>query len=121
MIEEGWAKAFAHEWIEAWNSHDLERIMSHYTDDFEMSSPFIIELMGEPGGKLRGKASIRPYWEKGLAAQPPLRFELLQVLVGVDSVTIHYRSVARRIAAEVLIFNPERKVVRGMAHYGPAA
>ena len=81
MIEEGWAKAFAHEWIEAWNSHDLERIMSHYTDDFEMSSPFIIELMGEPGGKLRGKASIRPYWEKGLAAQPPLRFELLQVLV----------------------------------------
>ena len=73
MIEEGWAKAFAHEWIEAWNSHDLERIMSHYTDDFEMSSPFIIELMGEPGGKLRGKASIRPYWEKGLAAQPPLR------------------------------------------------
>ena len=27
---------FAAEWIAAWNSHDLERILAHYTDDFEM-------------------------------------------------------------------------------------
>lgn len=121
MIDESWAKAFAQDWIEAWNTHDLERVMSHYTDDFEMSSPLIIERMGEPSGMLRGKANIRPYWEKGLATQPPLRFELLQVLVGVDSVTIFYRSVARRIAAEVLIFNPGREVVRGIAHYGAPA
>src|ERR1700723_3107179 len=27
------------EWIAAWNAHDLPRILSHYADDFEMSSP----------------------------------------------------------------------------------
>ena len=32
---------FAGEWIAAWNAHDLGRILSHYTEDFEMSSPVI--------------------------------------------------------------------------------
>ena len=39
MLERAWAQAFAEEWIAAWSSHDLERILAQYTDDFEMSSP----------------------------------------------------------------------------------
>lgn len=27
---------FAHEWIAAWNAHDLERILAHYADDVEL-------------------------------------------------------------------------------------
>ncbi|MFC6805599.1 hypothetical protein ACFQE2_07705 [Methylophaga thalassica] len=49
------AEQFAHEWIAAWNSHDLTQILSHYDDDFEMTSPLIVKLMGEPSGKLKGK------------------------------------------------------------------
>jgi len=30
------AQHFAAEWIEAWNSHDLDKIFSHYVDDFEI-------------------------------------------------------------------------------------
>ncbi len=111
------AHAFAHEWIAAWNAHDLERILSHYTDDFEMTSPLIVSLMGEPSGALKGKAAVGAYWKKGLAAQPPLYFELLDVLAGVRSVTIYYRSVGRRVAAEVLEFNDRGAVVRASAHY----
>jgi ketosteroid isomerase-like protein len=74
MIEKVWANEFANEWIETWNSHDLERILSHYTDDFEMSSPFIIERMNEPSGTLKGKDKIRPYWQIGLVQTPPLKF-----------------------------------------------
>ena len=33
------ARRFAEDWIASWNSHDLARILSHYTEDFEMSSP----------------------------------------------------------------------------------
>lgn len=114
------AQAFAHEWIDAWNAHDLERILSHYADDFEMTSPVIVSLMGEPSGVLKGKATVRAYWAKGLAAQPPLRFELLDVLAGVRSVTIYYRSIGRRVAAEVLEFNDRGEAVRGSAHYAVA-
>ena len=74
MIEETWAKEFADEWIAAWNSHDLERVLSHYTDDFEMSSPLIIELMNEPSGTLKGKENIRRYWQKRFGAKSAAAF-----------------------------------------------
>ena len=56
------ADAFAAEWLTAWNSHDLEAILSHYDDDFEMNSPVILELMGGTTGKLVGKAAVGAYW-----------------------------------------------------------
>lgn len=43
-MNQEFADHFAREWIEAWNAHDLERILSHYTEEFRMSSPRIIEL-----------------------------------------------------------------------------
>ena len=46
MLSREFAESFAAEWIEAWNSHDLDRILSHYTDDFVMSSPRIVVLAG---------------------------------------------------------------------------
>lgn len=119
MLDTRWAHEFAAEWIAAWNAHDLERILSHYTDDFEMQSPLIIERMGVTSGVLRGKDAIRPYWQKGLSATPPLRFELRDVLVGVDTIALYYLSTARgRMAAEVLRFNAEGRVVSGAALHG---
>jgi ketosteroid isomerase-like protein len=121
MIDRDWAEHFAREWIAAWNSHDLERIFSHYVDDFEMSSPYIVELMNEPTGVLHGKDAIRPYWTKALRRQPPVKFELLGVYAGVDNVAIHYRSVGRRLATEILTFNAERLATHGTALYGDPA
>jgi ketosteroid isomerase-like protein len=114
-----WAREFAEEWVAAWNSHDLDRILAHYRDDFEMSSPLIIERMGEPSGTLKGKEAIRRYWEIGLAAIPLLHFELHDVLVGVDTIAIYYRSVTRnRMVAEILRFDDQRRVIAGAGLYG---
>jgi hypothetical protein len=68
LIDQSWANEFAKEWIASWNSHDLERILSHYVDDFEMSSPLIIARKKDPSGVLRRKSAIRDYWAIGLAA-----------------------------------------------------
>ena len=65
-MEKGFAERFANEWIAAWNSHDLDRILAHYEDDFEMSSPVISTLVGEPSGKLRGKTAVAAYWATAL-------------------------------------------------------
>ena len=116
MLKRTDAEHFAKEWIAAWNAHDLERILSHYDDDFEMSSPIIPKLMGDPSGTLRGKPAVRAYWTKALAAVPTLRFELLTVLVGVDSVTVYYKG-HRGLSAEVLQFGDSGKVSRAFAHY----
>ena len=122
MIDADWAKEFAHEWIAAWNAHDIERILSHYAEDFEMRSPLIVERMGVGSAVLKGKVAVRPYWERALAATPPPHFELREVLVGADAIALHYRSVSRnRNVVEVLTFNAQRAVVSGSAFYGEAA
>ena len=53
MLNHQQANKFADDWIASWNSRDLEKNLSHYIDDFEMSSPVIVDSMGEPSGKER--------------------------------------------------------------------
>lgn len=116
MMNREFSEQFAREWIDAWNSHDLDRILSHYTNDFEMSSPYIREIAGEPSGTLSGKLAIGQYWATALEKMPHLRFELIDVLTGVNSIVIYYRGV-RGMAAEMFIINAEGKVVKATAHY----
>jgi ketosteroid isomerase-like protein len=115
-VHHDFARRFAQEWIAAWNAHDLERVLEHYEDDFEMSSPVIVSLMGEPSGKLKGKAAVGAYWKKALEKIPDLHFELVTVLAGVDSVTLYSRG-HRGLTAEVLHFGPGGKVRAAFAHY----
>jgi SnoaL-like domain len=70
------AQAIAHEWIDSWNSRDLSRVLSHCTDDLESSSPFVVEVAGEPSGTLYGKQAVARYWAAALARNPDLHFEL---------------------------------------------
>lgn len=116
MLTKAFADQFAAEWIQAWNGHDLDRILAHYADDFEMSSPRIPLVVGEPSGTLRGKAAVGAYWQKALALAPTLHFELVATLVGIDSITLHYRG-PRGMAAEVFFFRPDGKVAKACAYY----
>jgi ketosteroid isomerase-like protein len=110
------ARRFAEEWIAAWNAHDLERILAHYTDDFEMSSPVIVDLVGEPSGLLKGKRAVCDYWSRALARIPDMYFDLIDVYTGAGSVVIHYTG-PRGASAEAFWFNAEGKVCRAAAHY----
>ena len=116
MIDKAFAEQFAADWIDSWNRHDLVRILSHYTDDFEMSSPVIIKAVSEPSGTLQGKEAVGSYWAKGLQLLPNLHFELVATLVGVNSITLYYNGV-RGQSAEVFHFNQNGKVTRAYAHY----
>jgi ketosteroid isomerase-like protein len=116
MMNAEQANEFSEHWIHAWNAHDMEMILSHYTDDFEMSSPVIIDAMSEPSGTLKGKEDIRAYWSKSFEKYPNLKFEKLHVLVGSNSVTIIYNGV-RGLSAESFHFNTVGKVYAAHAHY----
>ena len=113
------ATDFAAEWIAAWNAHDLTRVLSHYTEDFEMTSPKIVQIAGEPSGRLVGKTAVGAYWSKALARVPDLHFELLAVMHGVDSVVLYYRGAGGQLAAEVFYFNSAGLVWRACANYAP--
>ena len=117
MIAREWALEFAREWIDAWNSHDLDRILSHYTDGVEVSSPLVVERLNKPDGVVKGKDAVREYWRPSMSLEPPLEFELLDVLVGVDQITLYYRSAGRRVVGETLLIDASGKATRGTVQW----
>lgn len=108
---------FAEEWIRAWNSHDLEDILSHYTDDIEITTPMIVMATGGKESTLKGEEAVRQYWRKALDKFPDLHFELIQSTAGVNSVALFYRSIMDKHAVEVMFFNDEGKINTMYAHY----
>jgi len=95
---------FAAAWREAWNSHDLDAILAHYTDDVVFTSPAAQRLVGGDG-VLRGKDGLRAYWRNGLDLIPNLHFEVEAVYAGVDTIVINYRNQAGNLVCEVLHFD----------------
>jgi ketosteroid isomerase-like protein len=120
MLTAEFARRFAEQWIAAWNTHDLDAVLAHYTDDVEFSSPFIASLANEPTGTLKGKPAVREYWRRALDRFPDLRFTLIEVFSGATSLTILYHSVQNIRAAETFFLTPEGKVRAAAAHYDQA-
>ena len=84
MLTLAFAKEFAQTWVQAWNTHDLEHILDHYSDDFTIETPMASILYPESMGFVAGKEEVRKYWTIGLERIPDLKFEILDVLVGVN-------------------------------------
>jgi ketosteroid isomerase-like protein len=111
------SKKFAEEWIRSWNSHDLDRILSHYSDDCEITTPMIKIALGIDTGTLKGKDKIGNYWKSALEKIPDLQFELKEVTESIDSIAIYYKSVLGKMAIEVMFFGEDNKVNKIIAHY----
>jgi ketosteroid isomerase-like protein len=109
--------AFGREWIAAWNSHDLERVLALYTDDAEMTSDSIQALGFEASGTLRGKDGLRAYWGKALALLPNLRFDLIDTYVSPDSVVVFYRNERGAQICEYLRLDARGKIRQGSANH----
>jgi hypothetical protein len=108
---------FAEHWIAAWNAHDLDLIMTHYEDAIELTSPVAARLLGTPEGKVSGKANLKGYFQRGLAAYPELHFRLDDVLLGVSSVVLFYTNQKGTQTAEFMELSAAGKVARVVANY----
>ena len=117
MISWKFAESFAIDWIESWNEHNLDRILAHYTNDFQMSSPHIVTRMEIPEGILIGKEKVKAYWERGLELNPDLKFTLIDFFVGAGCLSIRYTNQENKMAVETFIFNNNRSVTSAIACY----
>ena len=101
----------------AWNAHDLEAVLSHYAEDIVFVSPNSTRYTGDPTGRVAGKAALRDYWAKALAAGG-LRFALRGVYSGPDGIAIRYLSSRTGAeAVEVVRFDGEGLVSESAAFY----
>lgn len=114
-IEE--ALEFARAWIAAWNSHDLEAILSHYHENVVLTSPVAAKLLNDPSGTVRGKAALRAYFKRGLEAFPNLHFDLHDVMFGLSSIVLCYRNQRATKTAEFMEFDDSGKIIQVVANY----
>lgn len=108
---------FAKVWADAWNAHDLEAVLAHFSDDVVFSSPVAARILPGGDGIVRGKAALRDYWEEGLRRVPDLRFEVLGCYAGVDVLVINYRNQQGRLVNEVLVTGTDGLVTQGYGTY----
>jgi hypothetical protein len=112
------AHRFAAEWAADWNAHDLDRITRHYAPDVVFTSPLATRIIEGSDGVIRGIEALRAYWAEGLRRNPQLRFEVIGVYAGIDTIVIHFRHQNGQLSAEVLTFH-DGQVVTGTATHGP--
>ena len=105
------------EWIAAWNSHDLERVLAMYAEDSEMTSDRIPALGFDASGTLRGKERIRAYWGMALQRLPNLHFDLIDLYVSPDSVIVFYQNDRGAKICEYLRLDAEGNIRQGSANH----
>ena len=110
-------REFAAEWLSAWNSHDLDRVISHYDDDVVLTSPRIRLILGKDDGMIRGKAALRDYMGLALKRVPDLRFTLDRVFSGINSVVLEFHTNDGRHGGEFIEFGRNGLIARVDAHY----
>lgn len=106
-------QTFARAWQDDWNSHDLDRILAHYSDDIVFHSQKAVALTGQ--GEVVGRAALRAYWAAALDRQPDLRFTVQQVFGGHRMLVLTYTNHRNVLAAETLYFAPDGLVYRAAA------
>jgi len=117
MIEREKVWEFAHEWLNAWNKHDVNLIMKHYADTIEFCSPVVEKVLGDPKGVVIGIDNLRDYFSQQLKKFSTLHFQLLDVFSSPQSIVLYYKINRGLLAAEVMIMNSDMKAIRVYANY----
>lgn len=108
------ADAFVQHHIDVWNSHSLNDILDLYAADVELVSPLAANVVGSD--VVRGREELSTYFSTALERHPELRFEVVDVLRGLNTVTIYMRSIGGALVCDVL-FIESGKIRKVLAHY----
>ena len=110
------AEAIARDWCEAWSRRDLDAVLAHYAEDVEVCSPLVAERLDRLDGRLHGKDELRGYFAKGMA-NPALRFDFVDVLLGHGALTVLYRRETGLLVADTMELASDLTVRRMTACY----
>jgi ketosteroid isomerase-like protein len=111
------AEALVNDWLEAWNSHDLDRIMQHYADDIEFTVQTAVTRWGKLDGKLKGKAELRQHFSKGLELAPNIHFTLDEILSAPNGYAVLYRRENGNRVLDAVELDAAGLAVRVTAYY----
>jgi ketosteroid isomerase-like protein len=83
-------KQIAHKWFEAFNEHNLEKLLSLYDDNAEHYSPKLKIRNPETNGLIKGKENLRKWWKDSFDRLPTLKYEVKKLTADEQQVFMEY-------------------------------
>jgi len=80
----------AHQWFDAFNAHDLKKLLALYADDAQHYSPKLKLRQPETKGLITGKDALRSWWRDSFDRLPSLRYEPTRFIADDESVFMEY-------------------------------
>jgi hypothetical protein len=117
MIDRSWAERYVREWAADWQAKDLDKLLGHYSPNIVFRSPRISAVLGKEQSSVSGLAELRDYWHRALEAAKEIRFEIIDIGVGNNALTIVYRNRRNDRVSETLVFGEDGKVIEGIVTY----
>ncbi|POY38360.1 nuclear transport factor 2 family protein [Solitalea longa] len=108
-------------WFEAFNEHNLEKLLSLYADDAIHFSPKLKVRRPETHGYVKGKEALREWWHDAFDRLPSLHYTVTTLTANNNRVFMEYvRSVEgefEMLVAEVLEIEND-KIVSSRVYHG---
>lgn len=83
-------KQIALKWFEAFNEHDLEKLLQLYNDNALHYSPKLKIRMPETAGLIKGKQALRDWWKGAFDRLPSLQYEVIKLTADEEQVFMEY-------------------------------
>ena len=103
------------DWLEGWNTRNLDQLMRHYAEDAVFISPSVLATESSVDGTLHGKAAIRGRYSLVCERYPKLRFELEEVIERPYGLLVIYYKLgvfAERPGLTVEVFDISAGLIR---------
>ncbi|GEC79802.1 nuclear transport factor 2 family protein [Flavobacterium aquatile] len=112
--------SIAHSWFEAFNAHNLEKLLSLYDDEAQHFSPKLKVRHPETKGLIIGKNALRTWWQEAFDRLPTLNYKVTSITSSPDRVFMEYvRTVEgedEMLVAEVLEIKEEKIIASRVYH-----
>jgi hypothetical protein len=108
--------AIAQKWINAFNVHDLEKLLALYAEDAAHYSPKLKIKQPATNGWIKGKQALKVWWKDAFNRIPSLQYELKNIIVNDKQLLMEY---LRRADKEPEMMVAEILEIKGGLIVGP--
>ncbi len=83
-------ESIALQWFKAFNTHDLEKLLSLYDNEAKHYSPKLKIRMPETNGLITGKEELRAWWKDAFDRLPSLNYVITSLTANESRIFMEY-------------------------------